>query len=234
MISQRYLLASLASTLALVASTSFSQVAAQPALDGFYVTGGFNSTTVEQNLTRNTGTNIPTDPSTGPANGPSITASNRETDFGIALGVGYHWDVSDDFFLAAEVFYSDENTETQVINNVLVNDVELNSTYGIDLKAGHNVTEKFAVYGLMSATAYDFDSTISYTFAPPVDRVSEDEFAFTYGGGVEIALNDNWSTFAEVRIANDLDFTTPTDRGGIDSQNELNFNTIKTGLKYSF
>ena len=46
-----------------ISSASFAQ-------DGLYVSGGLNNTTIEQGLTRNTGSNGPT---TGPATGQSIS-----------------------------------------------------------------------------------------------------------------------------------------------------------------
>ena len=55
-----------------------------------------------------------------------------------------------------------------------------------------------------------------------------------YGGGVEISFNDNWSTIAEVRLVNDLEFDTPADRAGLRSRDELEFSIIRTGLKFRF
>ena len=51
---------------------------------------------------------------------------------------------------------------------------------------------------------------------------------------VEIDFDDRWSTFAEVRLVNDLEFDTPVDRGGIQAQDELELTIIRTGLKYRF
>jgi len=117
---------------------------------------------------------------------------------------------------------------------VKITDLSLNSSYGIDLKLGHNVTDKFAVYGLLGVAQYDFDGAISYTFAPPIDDISSEEAGFVYGGGVEIDFNDRWSTVAEVRLINDLDLTTPIDRGAIQSSDDLEFTVIRSGLKYRF
>lgn len=202
--------------------------------DGIYIGGALGNTNVEQFLSRNTGTNIPTSPDTGPANGPSVSAVNEESGFSGAILAGYRKDLPNDFFIAGEVFYSVEDVETQVLNNVLVNDFTLNSTHGIDVKSGFQVTDRFAIYGLSGITGYDFDSDVSYTFAPPTEAVSDVEYALTYGGGIEVLLTPKWSTFTEFRISNDVEFDTPKDRGGIVSENELNFSVIRSGLKYFF
>lgn len=112
--------------------------------------------------------------------------------------------------------------------------LDLAGPNGIAVKLGQIVTDKFAVYGLLGVTQYEFEGAISYTFAPPVDDISSEEAAFVYGGGVELALNDRWSTIAEVRISNDADLTTPIDRGAISSTDDLEFLVIRSGLKYRF
>ena len=198
---------------------------------GWYVHGGINSTTFEQSTTRNTGTN---QPNVGPAGGASASTSDQDTGASLYIAGGYEIKPFPDSFAAVEVYYADETAETQNINNVKITDVSLNSSYGIDLKLGHNVTDKFAVYGLIGVAQYDFDGAISYTFAPPIDDISSEEAGFVYGGGVEIDFNDNWSTIAEVRITNDLDLSTPVDRGAIRSSDDLNFTVIRSGLKYRF
>lgn len=207
--------------------------AAAPAFaaDGVFVSGGINTTTQSSFSSRNTGSN---QPNTGAAGGASGTVIDKDTGVGFVGGIGYKKHISDGFFIAAEGFYSEESAETTTINNVKVNQVELNSTYGADLRFGTDVTDKVAIYGLVSATAYDFDSSLSYTFAPPTDFVSTEVWGFTYGGGVEIALNDRISTYGEFRIANDLDFNTPTDRGGISTLEELDYSTVRTGIRFSF
>lgn len=201
------------------------------AADGVYISGGFNSTTQENNQSRNTGSN---QPNTGAAGGASGTVVDKETDFGFVAGVGYKKHFTEDFFGSVEVFYSAENVDTTTLNNVKINHVELNSTYGVDFRFGTDVTDKVSIYGLVGATAHDFDSSISYTFAPPKDSVSDEEWGLSYGGGVEIGLSDRLSTFGEFRLVNDLEFDTPVDRGGIQAQEELNYSTIRTGLRYSF
>ena len=207
--------------------------AAQPSFanDGFYVSGSINSTTQENNQTRNTESNQPL---AGASGGPSGSVVDKETGIGFVGGIGYKYSFSNDFFVSTEAFYSTESAQTTIINSVLANNVELNSTYGIDLRLGHNVTDKVALYGLISATAYDFDSRLNYTFAPPVNAISATEWALTYGGGVELKLSGGLSTFGEFRIANDLSFDTPADVGGVISRNELNFTTLRTGFRFSF
>jgi len=204
---------------------------AAAAESGWYAHGGFNSTTLEQSTTRNTGTN---GPNMGPAGGSSISTVDQDTGASFYIAGGYEFKPTSDTFLAIEAHYGDETAETQNINNVKITDVELTSSYGIDLKLGQNVTDKFAVYGLLGITQYEFDGAISYTFAPPVDDISSEEAAFVYGGGVELAFNDRWSTIAEVRISNDVDLTTPIDRGAISSTDDLEFLVIRSGLKYRF
>ena len=222
----------LLSTLASLSIVSILGVSA-PAFagDGIYISGSINSTTQENNHSRNTGSN---QPNVGAAGGASNTVVDKETGIGFVGSIGYKKHFTEDFFGSVEAFYSFEDVDTTIINNVLVNNVDLNSTYGVDARFGTNVTDKVAMYGLIGATAYDFDSSLSYTFAPPTEFVSESEWALTYGGGVEIQLNDNWSTFGEFRLSNDLDFDTPVDQGGITSINELNYSTLRSGLRFSF
>ena len=199
--------------------------------DGFFISGGINTTTQQSFSSRNTGSN---QPNLGAAGGASATVVDKDTGIGFFGGAGYKTHLTPEFFVAVEGFYSTESADTTTINNVKVNNVELNSTYGGDLRLGTDVTEKVAIYGLASFTAHDFDSALSYTFAPPTDDVSETVWGFTYGGGVEIALSEKLSTFGEFRIANDLDFDTPIDRGGIQTFEELDYTTLRTGIRFSF
>lgn len=201
---------------------------------GFYISGGLNSTTSEQGLTRNTGTNLPTDAATGPANGPSLSTQDQDTGVSLFVGAGYRHDLPNDYFVSVEAFYADESAETLNINNVLVSEVELTESYGIDFRGGLEVTDRFAVYGLLGATNYNFDSNLSYTFAPPTEFVEQDEWALVYGAGVELTLNDRFSTFGEVRLSNDIEFDTPRDRGGVVSDNELDLTVIRSGIRFNF
>ena len=219
---------------AAMALLAVSSIATANAETDFYVHGGVNSTTVTQTLQRNTGTNIPTSEETGPANGGSFTTSNQDTGASFYIAGGVEFDVFEDSFVAIEVFYADETAETININSVLVNEVSLNSSYGADVKLGQNVTDKFAIYGLLGVAQFDFDSDVSYTFAPPTDDAGTEEAAFVYGGGVELSLSERISVVTDIRIANDVSFDTPIDRAGVRSENELDFVTIRSGLKYRF
>lgn len=218
-------------TAAIIISVCFTSTTSAFAGDGIFVSGGINSTTQEFNQTRNTGSN---EPNVGPAGGASGSVVDKNTEIGFVGGLGYKHHISEDFYLSLEAFYSVESANTVTINNVLINDTELDATYGGDLRIGTDINDKVSIYGLSSLTAFDFDTELSYTFAPPVDEVSSTEWAFVYGGGVEVNITDNVSTFGEFRIANDIGFNTPTDRGGITSENELNYSVIRTGLRYSF
>ena len=219
----------------LIASAALlASIATAPAAfatDGIYISGSINSTTQENHQSRNTGSN---QPNVGPAGGASGTVVDKDTGIGFVGGIGYKKYFSEDFFASVEAFYSTESAETTTLNNVKVNNVELNSTYGVDLRLGTDVTEKVGIYGLAGLTAHDFDSSISYTFAPPEDFVSDEEWGFTYGGGVEIGLTEQLSTFGEFRIVNDLSFDTPVDRGNIQADEDLNYTTIRTGFRFSF
>ena len=199
--------------------------------NGFYVTGGFNSTTLQHNLSRNTGA---TGAAEGPVGGPSITSVDQETGASFYVSGGYRFEAFEDSFLEIEAFYADETAETQNINGVIVSDIELTSSYGVDVHLGQKITDKFSVYGLVGIAQYEGDANLSYTFAAPTDSVSIEETGFVYGAGVEIGLTSNISTFGEVRITNDLEFDTPVDQGGVTSENDLDFTGIRTGLKYKF
>jgi len=199
--------------------------------DGFFVSGGINTTRQESFSSRNTGSN---QPNVGAAGGASGTVVDKDTAFGFYGGLGYKKHLSDGLFVAVEGFYSIESADTTTINNVKINNIELNSTYGGDIRLGTDVTDKVALYGLSSLTAHDFDSALSYTFAPPTDNISETVWGFTYGGGVEFAFNEKISTFGEFRIVTDLDFDTPVDRGGVQTFEELDYTTLRTGIRYSF
>lgn len=222
-------------TAALAAITALSLSLALPAQaqvkDGVFISGGVSSTTQELNQSRNTGSNLP---NVGPALGASGTVVDKDSGFGFFGGIGYKKQITPDFFAAIEGFYSTEDASTTTINNVLVNQTDLDATYGADLRLGTNVTDKVAIYGLVGLTGFDLDSRISYTFAPPVDNVSNEEWGFVYGGGVEIGITDRISTFGEFRLANDISFETPTDRGDVRSVNELNYSVVRTGLRFSF
>jgi len=220
---------SITTTLVLVTSLAISA----PALagDGFYISGGINNTTQENNQSRNTGSN---QPNVGASGGASGTVVDKDTGIGFVVGAGYKYRFSQDMFASVEAFYSTESAETTTLNNVRSNNIELNATYGADVRFGTDVTDKVAIYGLVGATAHDLDSNLSYTFAPPLDFVSGQVWGFTYGGGVGINLTEKLSTFGEFRLANDLNLDTPVDQGGIQTQEDLNYTTLRTGFRFSF
>ncbi|MEM9937991.1 MAG: outer membrane beta-barrel protein [Pseudomonadota bacterium] len=217
----------------LLGAVALTSIGVPPAIadSGWYVHGGLNSTTLEQSTDRNTGTDGPT---VGPAGGPSLSTVAQDTGTSVYVAGGYQFQPFADGFVAIEAFYADETAETQNLNNVKITDIELNSSYGIDLKLGQSVTDKLTLYGLVGVTQYDFDGQISYTFAPPIDDISSEEAAFVYGGGLELAFSDRWSTVTEVRIANDVEFSTPVDRGGIQSDDQFDYFVLRSGLKYKF
>lgn len=69
---------------------------------------------------------------------------------GVVLGYKTH--VNDKVFLAVEGFYNKESAETRNLNNLLITEVELDATYGINLKAGFDITNEFSVYGFIGTT----------------------------------------------------------------------------------
>ncbi|WP_018995727.1 outer membrane protein [Hirschia maritima] len=198
---------------------------------GFYISGGLNSTSLTHDVSRNTGSNLP---NTGASGGPSATTTDRDTGASVYIAGGYRFDIFEDSYLEVEAFYADESAETQNLNGVLVSELELSNSYGLDLHLGQQITEKFSIYGLVGVTQYEGDANQFYTFAPPVSAVEFEETAFVYGAGVELALTDKLSTFGEVRLSNDVDFDTPVDQGGIRAENNLEFTTIRSGLKFKF
>ena len=221
------------STQSILSLVFLSFISASPAFaqTGFYIHGGVNSTTAEQSVSRNTGTNEPT---IGPAGGPSISVTDQDTAASVYIAGGYEYRPLPDFFAALELYYADERADTVTLNNVKVTDLQLDTSYGVDLKFGHDVTDKFSIYGLVGVAQYEFDGQVSYTFADPIDDISNEEVAFVYGAGVEVKLTDQVSTLAEFRLTNDFEFDTPVDRGGILSDDELELTTIRAGLKYRF
>lgn len=213
----------------MVSSAIFAGVA--QAENGFYIMGGLNATTAEHGVNRNTGTNAPL---VGPVGGPSLSSVDKDTGASIVVGAGYRHDFTDTFYGEIEAYYTDETAETHNINSVLVTDVELKQSFGLDVHLGHQLTDKVSLYGLFGVAQYEGDITKTYTFAPPVDLADLEETAFVYGGGVEIGITDRISTYGEFRISNDIDFSVPVDRGGVVSDNELEISVIRTGLKYKF
>ncbi|WP_028468275.1 outer membrane protein [Neptunomonas japonica] len=207
-----------------LATASLSNAA--QAGDGFYLGGHIQSSTLSHSIERNTGL----------ATSPSITSFAEESDVAIGLHLGYKYHVTDDVFVAAEVFYNDENASTTNINNMLQTKIDLQSSYGVNFKAGVDVTHKFSVYGIAGATALDFDIHNSYPFAPPMRSGSESEVGLTLGLGFEYAVNDKWSVKGEYTRINDVDFSPLPEVAvpGKINPNELDYDSMKLALSYSF
>jgi opacity protein-like surface antigen len=195
------------------------------AKDGFYVSGSVTATELGHNINRNT----------GQMDSPSISSFSSETDIGLRLGLGYKRHVSKDVFLAVEGFYSWENAQTESLNGMLRSTLDLEASYGADARIGYDVSDKFAVYGLAGVTFLDFDNDTGYTFAPPMQQLSETEAGFTYGFGAELQVTDRYSIIGEYRITNDVSFTpNPDVVGGFINDNQIDHNALRLGVNFSF
>ncbi|WP_293269017.1 porin family protein [Neptunomonas sp.] len=194
--------------------------------DGLYLGGQIQSSTLSHSIERNTGL----------ATSPSITSFAEESDAAIGLHLGYKYHVRDDLFVAAEVFYTDESTSTTNINNMLQTRIDLQSSYGVNFKAGVDVTRQFSVYGIAGATVLDFDIHNSYPFAPPMRSGSGDEVGLTLGVGFEYAVNDHWSVKGEYTRISDVDFDPLPEVAvpGKINPNDLSHDSMKLALSYSF
>lgn len=193
--------------------------------DGVYVSGSIGGTQLGHSIRRETGVQ----------DVPSISTLTEETDLTLRFGVGYKQHVTDRAFLAAEAFYAWENGSTSSVNGVLVSDLELDASFGGDVRFGYDITDDFSLYGLAGVTWLEFDNDTSYTFAPPVNTLSETEAGFTYGLGAELALTDRVSVIGEYRITNDVSFTPNADRvGEIINDNDIDRNSLRLGVNFSF
>lgn len=208
----------------LIGAAGLSMSAA--ASDGIYVSGYLLNTTQDHTIERDTGTNTT----------PSITTSSEETDVGVGIALGYKMHVDEKVFLAVEGFYNKESAETRNLNNLLVTEVELDSTYGINLKAGFDVTPEFSVYGFVGSTWVDIDLDNSYPFAPPMRSGSETESEFSFGFGLSYSLSEHLSVVGEYTQLNDLDFDPLPEVAvpGKVNPNELDLSSWKVGLSYMF
>ena len=208
----------------LMAGVAFSLSAA--AKDGVYVSGFVLNTTQEHSIERNTGTNTT----------PSITSLSEETDLGFGLALGYKKHIDEKVFVAVEGFYNKESAETRNLNNLLVTEVDLESTYGVNLKLGFDVTPEFSVYGFIGSTWVDIDLHNSYPFAPPMRSGSETESEVSYGFGISYQLSDQLAVVGEYTQLNDLDFDPLPEVAvpGKINPNELDLSSWKVGLSYSF
>ncbi len=194
--------------------------------DGLYAGAKLKSSTFGHELQRNTGA----------ADNPSITTFTEETDVAAGVFLGYKMHVTDDAFVAAEVFYNSESASTTNINNMLQTHLELESTYGVNFKAGVDVTEKFSVYGIAGATWLDFDIHNSYPFAPPMRSGSTDEVGLSLGAGFEYQVDGAWSVKGEYVQVLDVNFD-PLPEVAIPGKinpNEVDYDSLSIAVSYSF
>lgn len=209
-----------------VSAVSLLLASAATAEDGLYYGFGFGQSTLAHEIHRDTGS----------PESPSITTRSEETDYSLSANVGYHLSLSDQWFVKLEGFYSLENAETKNKNNLLVTQVELNSTFGGSLKPGVHVTEDFAVYAILGVTALDFDIDNSYPFAPPMRSASETEAAFSYGLGGEAGIGEGWTVVAEYSVTKDVSFDPIPEVAvpGKINPNELDLASFSIGVKHRF
>lgn len=194
--------------------------------DGFSLGVTAGNGTFSHTIERNTGSNTT----------PSITTRTEESDLGYGLTAGYQFSVSEDVFLGIEAFYKEESIETRNINNLLITELSLENTYGINVKAGINVNDKFSVYALLGQTTLDFDINNSYPFAPPLRDGDESVNEITYGIGAEFSINDHWSITAQYSQLNDVAFDPLPEVAvpGKINDNEVDFNALSFGVNYNF
>lgn len=193
--------------------------------DGFYVSGSITATDLNHNINRNTGL----------MDSASVSSSVSDTNVGLRLGAGYKTHLSDKVFVAVEGFYAFENAETESLNGMLVSRLELDASYGADLRLGYDITEEFSLYALAGVTALDFDNNTAYTFAPPMQELSATETGFTYGIGGELQMTDRMSIIAEYRLTKDVDFTPNPDRvGELVNENLIDHGALRVGVNFSF
>lgn len=196
------------------------------AADGFYAGAKLQSSTFGHELQRNTGA----------ADNPSITTFAEETDVAGGVFLGYKMHVTNDAFVAAELFYNSESASTTNINNMLQTQLELESTYGVNFKAGVDVTEKFSVFGIAGATWLDFDIHNSYPFAPPMRSSSTDEVGLSLGAGFEYQVDSAWSVKGEYVQVKDVNFD-PLPEVAIPGKinpNEVDYDSLSIAVSYSF
>lgn len=211
--------------IALAIASSAIATTAQ-AKDGFSIGTVSSNATLSHTIERNTGSNTT----------PSLSSRVEESDFAYGLSVGYQFHLNDNIYLGAEAFYQDQNIETRNLNNLLITELSLNNSYGLKVKAGVDITDKFSIYGLVGQTTLDFDVDNSYPFAPPMRTASRDVDEFTIGFGAEYAVTDRWSVTAEFNQLNDVSFDPIPEVAvpGKINDNELDFSTLSFGVNYNF
>jgi opacity protein-like surface antigen len=213
----------IAALLALSCASIFTTAHAN---DGFSIGVTAGNGTFSHTIERNTGSNTT----------PSITTRTEESDLGYGLTAGYKFNVSQDVFFGIEAFYKEENIETRNINNLLITELSLENTYGVNFKAGINVNEKFSIYALLGQTTLDFDINNSYPFAPPLRDGDDSVDETTYGIGAEFSINDHWSVTAQYTQLNDVAFTPLPEVAvpGKINDNEVDFSALTFGVNYNF
>ncbi|MGH1543733.1 MAG: outer membrane protein [Arenicella sp.] len=196
------------------------------AKDGLYIGSKITNSTLSHSIERNTGSNTT----------PSISTTNDETDVGLGFNLGYKQHLTDNFYLAGELFYNEEDITTRNLNNLLITEVTLNNSYGFKLRTGIDITDKFSVYSALGITNLDFDLNNSYPFAPPKRSASRSESAFTFGFGGEYQVTDNLSVLAEYSQLNDVDFDPIPEVAvpGKINANELDYSSFTIGVNYAF
>jgi len=194
--------------------------------EGFYSGINLGQSTLAHQLQRDSGTK----------ESPSITTRSEDTDFNVNLMVGYRFALSEAWYLNVEGFYSFENASTQNKNNLLVTEIDLNSSYGATLKPGFQVTPDFSVYGIFGVIALDFDVDNSYPFAPPMRSASEREAGFLYGVGAEATVGNGWSVVLEYAVAKGVSFDPIPEVAvpGKVNPNELDYANLSVGVRYRF
>lgn len=193
---------------------------------GFYIGSHVSNFTVGHSIDRDTGTNTT----------PSILTLAEESDFGFGLNLGYKQQLNEKLYLSGELFYTDQDIETNNVNNLLRTQLTVNESYGAKIKLGFDITEDFSMYGLIGSTTVDFDIRNSYPFAPPVREASEDVSEFTFGLGAEYAVTNHVSVTAEYAQFNDAEFDPIPEVAvpGKINDNELDFSGFTFGLNYRF
>jgi opacity protein-like surface antigen len=193
---------------------------------GFYIGSHVSNFTLGHSIDRDTGSNTT----------PSILTLAEESEFGFGIDAGYKFQLNDKVYLAGELFYTDQDIETNNVNNLLRTQLTVNESYGAKIKLGFDITDDFSLYGLVGSTTVDFDIRNSYPFAPPVREASRDISEFIFGLGAEYAITKHISVNAEYSQFNDADFNPIPEVAvpGKINDNEIDFSGFNFGLKYRF
>lgn len=211
---------------AVLAIISTSAISTAHANDGFSLGVTVGNGTFSHTIERNTGSNTT----------PSITTRTEESDLAVGLNAGYQINLDNSLYFGIEAFYKEENIQTRNINNLLITELSLENSYGLNLKAGVNVTDKFSIYTLLGQTTLDFDINNSYPFAPPLRDGSESVDEVTYGIGAQFSVNDHWSVTAQYTQLNDVSFDPLPEVAvpGKINDNEVDLTALTFGVNYNF